>query len=108
MGQFWKDAQSVFETATKAQQNDSADVLILVGAHGLRVVPGDGWSLDAALQHHGADAAYHVKRNGSSVVVNAKCGAAECELRGRTQRKAELFRDMKLYEVAPVRTLLAA
>jgi hypothetical protein len=99
MGRFWTDAQSIFETASSASRHDPADMMILSGANGLRVVQAQGWSLAAAVAHHGADAGYHVTRQNGTVRVQARCANAQCDLRNHQSIAPLWLRDAPRYAV---------
>ena len=79
-------------------------MMILTGANGLRVVQAQGWSLAAAVEHHGADAGYHLTRQNGTVRVQARCGDAQCDLRGRQSTAPHWLRDAPRY--AMINTLI--
>lgn len=78
---FWRDAASVFETATAAADGSTAQLAILIDDRsGLRIVDSTGWSPDALRREYGAQAAYTVARSGSAVIVEGHNGASSCRL----------------------------
>jgi hypothetical protein len=80
VSRFLKAAEEIFGVARQAQGAD-CQWAILVGAAGdILVSAAQGWGLESLRLHHGAAAAYRVTRSGSSVRIEATCGAGAYRL----------------------------
>ena len=81
MNRFWEDAANIFETASAAGDGSGSEIAILIDERkSLRIVDATGWGLDALCREYQASTAYTVKRNGTSVVVEAGNGSERCTL----------------------------
>jgi hypothetical protein len=70
---FWEDAAGILETASAVRENDRSEIAILIDAQQqLRIVDAAGWQIDALRREYQAKAAYTVKRDRASVVVEAQ------------------------------------
>ncbi len=113
MGQIWKDAASILETASAAAagQSDSSNIAILIDhQNGLRIVNADGWQLDALRREYHAAAAYTVKRTAQSVVVEGQDGQTHCTLKqsiGGSQLPFSAMNGIPQHLIRPERMLLA-
>jgi hypothetical protein len=97
---FLADAERIFETALSGD----GEVSILIGDDGaLRMIMGSDWPLDSLQSHHGARAAYQVRRSAGQVRVEGKSATARCLLQSEPAAavaKRFLF-DRNRYYLAP-------
>ena len=88
MDGFWDQAQQIFSTARQGNCEDG-QFAILVSAEGaIRMLTGEGWSLESLREHYGARAAYRVTRFGGRVRLEARCGSESCLLEAVRPAKA--------------------
>ncbi len=83
MGTFWADAQSIFETASRAGRGGSpdCDMALLIGTQGeIRVLEASGWALPGLLAESGATTVYRVTRRSGTVRLEGRSGAHRCRL----------------------------
>jgi hypothetical protein len=75
---FFANAERIFETA----QSGDDEVSILIGQDGaIRMFIGSDWPLESLKAHHGAQAAYQVRRDKGELRVEGRSGTASCLLR---------------------------
>ena len=80
MSPFLKHAEEIFEVARQGGRED-CELAILVGRDGgIHVVPAEDWGLEPLRLHHGAAAAYRVRRAGGRVTLEARSSAEACRL----------------------------
>lgn len=86
MGAFWKDAESLFETARQASGSGSdCDWAILVSPQGgIRILGAVGWTLPNLAAEHGAQTAYRVTREDGCVRLEGRHGTDTCVLRSES------------------------
>lgn len=84
MSRFVENAAKIFEAAESASRSGHtlSDMVILIGpGGGIRMVAGSGWSLESLQEHHGAQMAYRVSQQETSVRVEGRAGWQTCLLK---------------------------
>jgi hypothetical protein len=77
---FLKHAEEIFAAARTAGP-DECDLSILVNRDGaIHMIAGSDWGLESLRAHHGASAAYRVRRNQGSVRLEARSASQSCVL----------------------------
>lgn len=83
VSRFFDDAVRIFETA----QSGSDNLGILIDCAGaLRIVPADGWRLDALREHYGARTVFQVSHGPAGVRLDAQSGPYSCTLSSENRK----------------------
>jgi hypothetical protein len=81
VSRFIENAARIFEAAEGVAQSghEVSDTTILISpTGGIRVVAGSDWPLQSLLEHHGAQMAYRVTHQETSVRVHGRAGGKTC------------------------------
>jgi hypothetical protein len=80
---FVDNAAKIFEAAESAAQSGSlSDITILIGSGGgIRMLVDSDWSLESLQTHHGAQMAYRVSQQETTVRVEGRAGWKTCLLK---------------------------
>ncbi len=114
MSQFIDNAARIFETAesTLVSAREFSDTTILISpTGGIRIVAGSDWPLRSLKEHHGAQMAYRVSRQETSVRVQGWAGGRTCLFETEKPQGAArrlLGPEQRLYTVQPQPLALAA
>lgn len=84
MSRFLENAAKIFEAAESANRSGHSlsDVAILISpVGGIRMVVDSDWPLDALQTHHGAQMAYRVSQQETTVLVEGRAGWQTCLLK---------------------------
>ncbi len=86
---FTRQAAEIFEAASAATED--CDLSILVNREGgIHMIANSEWPLESLRAHHGASAAYSVRRSGGSVRLEAREQNRRCVLASERPQRALL------------------
>lgn len=102
MTDFLANAERIFETAASAggAELESGDLAILIGQDGaIQMLMGSDWPLSSLQRHHGAKAAYRVRRTGAQLRVEGRSQTESCLLQSELSSAIvkQLLADRPLY-----------
>ena len=107
---FWEDAAGILETASAAREADPSEIAILIDRQNhLRIVDASGWEVNALRREYQAARAYTVKRNSSTIVVEAQNESEHCTLTKTLKDNllASLVGNIPYHLIRPEQTLLS-